>query len=98
MYTGRPRYLSFRASVEKTRTVIKLCLSGGLVFLLNTTEDFSLFICAKGFSALLNAAEQRGDLSGVKICNQAPNINHLLVADESSVLLKNDGIKKEERV
>jgi hypothetical protein len=57
MYTGRPRYLSFRASVEISKTVIKLCLSGGLVFLLNTTEDFSLFICAKGFPALLNAAE-----------------------------------------
>lgn len=42
------------------------------------------------FSSLLNAAEERGDLSGVKVCQQAPSINHLLFADDSLLLLKAD--------
>ena len=47
-------------------------------------------ICAEGFSALLNAAEANGFLSGVKICQQATSINHLLFADDSPLLLKID--------
>lgn len=37
---------------------------------------------------LLNAAERRGDLEGVKICVDAPSVNHLLFADDSLLLLK----------
>jgi hypothetical protein len=34
--------------------------------------------------------EERGDLEGVKICQNAPSINHLLFADGSLLLLKVD--------
>lgn len=47
-------------------------------------SPYLFLICAEGFSCLLNAAEERGDLNGVKICPHAPIINHLLL------LLKND--------
>jgi hypothetical protein len=45
-------------------------------------------ICAKGFSTLLNVAETRGELTGIKVCSAALSINHLLFADDSLLLLK----------
>ena len=45
-------------------------------------------ICAEAFSCLLLAAETTGDLSGIKECQNAPSINHLLFADDSLLLLK----------
>jgi ribonuclease HI len=53
-------------------------------------SPYLFLICAEGFSTLLNAAEQNGDLSGVKVCNGAPSVNHLLFADDSLLLLKAD--------
>jgi hypothetical protein len=47
-------------------------------------------LCAEAFSCLLHAAEERGDLEGVKVCREAPNINHLLFVDDSLLLLKAD--------
>jgi hypothetical protein len=37
---------------------------------------------------LLLAAEITGELSGIKVCQNAPSINHLLFADDSLLLLK----------
>jgi hypothetical protein len=51
-------------------------------------SPYLFLICAEGFSSLLNAAERRGDLEGVKICVDAPSVNHLLFADDSLLLLK----------
>ena len=51
-------------------------------------SPYLFLLCAEGFSILLHAAEARGDLSGVQICQQASNINHLLFADDSLLLLK----------
>jgi hypothetical protein len=45
-------------------------------------------ICAEGFLALLNKADETGVLSGIRICHNAPRINHLLFADDSLVLMK----------
>lgn len=40
-----------------------------------------LFVfCAVAFSSLLNSAENRGDLEGVKVCQNGPSFNHLLFA------------------
>jgi hypothetical protein len=51
-------------------------------------SPYLFLICAEGFSTLLNAAEERGLLEGVTICNNAPSISHLLFADDSLLLLK----------
>lgn len=51
-------------------------------------SPYLFLICAEGFSSLLYAAEERGDLSGVKVCQQAPSVSHLLFADDSLLLFK----------
>jgi hypothetical protein len=38
--------------------------------------------------SILNKAEERGELEGIKICAEAPSFNHLLFADDSPVLIK----------
>jgi hypothetical protein len=51
-------------------------------------SPYLFLICAEGFSALLNKANEDGTLPGVHICQAAPRINHLLFADDSLVLMK----------
>ena len=53
-------------------------------------SPYLFLLCAEAFSCLLHAAEARGDLTGVKICQEALSINHLLFADDSLLLLKAD--------
>ncbi|XP_073367527.1 uncharacterized protein [Aegilops tauschii subsp. strangulata] len=45
-------------------------------------------ICAEGFSAMLHEAERKGRLKGIKICNNAPSVSHLLFADDSLLLIE----------
>ena len=51
-------------------------------------SPYLFLICAEAFSCLLLAAETTGELSGIKGCQNAPSINHLLFADDSLLLLK----------
>ena len=37
---------------------------------------------------MLNAAERQGETVGVRVCQGAPSINHLLFADDSLLLFK----------
>lgn len=53
-------------------------------------SPYLFLLCAEGFSSLLNAAEREGRLKGVKICEGAPSITHLLFADDSLLLMKAD--------
>lgn len=53
-------------------------------------SPYLFLICAEGFSALLNSAEEQGRIQGVTICENAPSINHLLFADDSLLLLKSN--------
>ena len=53
-------------------------------------SPYLFLLCAEAFSCLLQAAEEDGDLVGVKVCQDAPSINHLLFADDSLLLLKTD--------
>jgi hypothetical protein len=53
-------------------------------------SPYLFFICAEAFSFLLNVAEESGDMVGVRVCPNAPSINHLLFADDSLLLFKID--------
>jgi hypothetical protein len=53
-------------------------------------SPYLFLICAEAFSCLLNAAEESGDMVGVRVCPNAPSINHLLFADDSLLLFKID--------
>ena len=51
-------------------------------------SPYRFLLCAEGFSALLNAAESAGLITGVKICANAPSISHLLFADDLLILIR----------
>jgi hypothetical protein len=45
-------------------------------------------LCAEGLSTLIKKAEGQGIIHGVKICNNAPIISHLLFADDCFLFFK----------
>ena len=51
-------------------------------------SPYLFLLCAEAFSSLLNSAESRGELEGVKICPNVPSFNHLLFADDLLILMK----------
>jgi hypothetical protein len=51
-------------------------------------SPYLFLLCAEGFSALIHAAEARGEISGIKFARNAPSVNHLLFADDSMLLLE----------
>ena len=51
-------------------------------------SPYLFVICAEGLSVLLHEAEEQGRISGVKICQNAPSVSHLLFADDSMIFLK----------
>jgi hypothetical protein len=53
-------------------------------------SPYLFLLCAEAFSCLLNAAEDRGEMKGVRVCPEAPSVNHLLFADDTLLLFKID--------
>lgn len=53
-------------------------------------SPYLFLLCAEAFSSLLIAAERRWELVGIRVCQDARSINHLLFADDSLLLLKTD--------
>jgi len=51
-------------------------------------SPYLFLLCAEGFWALLQQAEQEGRLAGVKVCHQAPSVSHLLFADDSLIMIR----------
>jgi hypothetical protein len=51
-------------------------------------SPYLFLLCAEGFSALLQQAEQEGKIAGVKVCPSAPSVSHLLFADDSLILIR----------
>ena len=46
-------------------------------------SPYLFLLCAEGFSSLLAKAEEDRQIHGVSICKRAPNLSHLLFADDS---------------
>ena len=51
-------------------------------------SPYLFLLCAERFSALLKRVERDELISGVKICQAAPSISHLLFADDSLILIR----------
>lgn len=49
-------------------------------------SPYLILISAEGFSALLNQAEEEGRIKGVKVCQNAPSVSHLLFADDFNLV------------
>ncbi|KAL3833965.1 hypothetical protein ACJIZ3_008701 [Penstemon smallii] len=49
-------------------------------------SPFLFLFCAEALSSLFAMEEERGNISGVKICTGAPKVSHLLFADDTLVL------------
>lgn len=51
-------------------------------------SPYLFLFCAEAFSNVLNKKEEEGVLQGIRVCQGAPSINHLLFADDSMILMK----------
>ncbi|GLT44693.1 hypothetical protein SLA2020_185780 [Shorea laevis] len=51
-------------------------------------SPYLFILCAEGLTAMIKDAERRKMLHGVKICRHAPQISHLLFADDSCLFLR----------
>jgi hypothetical protein len=51
-------------------------------------SPYLFIICAEGLSALMEDANRRGIIEGIRICHGAPRLNHLFFADDSLIFIK----------
>lgn len=51
-------------------------------------SPYLFILCTEGLSAMLHNSERQQLINGVKICKQAPTINHMLFADDSYLYCK----------
>ena len=68
-------------------SVIVLLLSVAFVKAIHFRRTSSCSV-PEGFSALLNKAEEEGRIKGVKVCQGAPSVSHLLFANDSLILFR----------
>lgn len=55
-----------------------------------SSPPYVFLICAEGLSSLLLHEEEASGIDGIKVCIGAPSVSHLLFADDSLVLMKED--------
>lgn len=53
-------------------------------------SPYLFLMIVEGLSCLIQRAEERGDLEGIKVCRGAPSVSHLLFADDSLILMHAD--------
>jgi hypothetical protein len=53
-------------------------------------SPYLFLLVVEGLSCMLRGAKERGELEGVKVCREAPIISHLLLADDSLILMHVD--------
>lgn len=51
-------------------------------------SPYVFLICAEGFSSLMHQAKISNHIQGIKVCNGAPSVSHLLFADDSLIPMK----------
>lgn len=51
-------------------------------------SPYLFILCAEGLSSLLQKAELEGKIEGIRVCRNAPRVNHLFFADDSLILMK----------
>ena len=51
-------------------------------------SPYLFLLCTEGLNALLTHAEENENISGVKVCRDAPPVTNLLFADDSLILMK----------
>ncbi|WVZ57425.1 hypothetical protein U9M48_007811 [Paspalum notatum var. saurae] len=51
-------------------------------------SPYLFILCAEGLSSLLKQAEERGDITGIRVCPGAVCVSHLFFVDDTLVLLK----------
>jgi hypothetical protein len=51
-------------------------------------SPYLFILCAEGLSAMLLKAEEEGKIRGIKICREAPRVNHLFFVDDSLILMR----------
>ena len=51
-------------------------------------SPYLFLLCTEGLTALLANAEENGNISGIKVCRDAPSISNLLFADDSLILMR----------
>lgn len=51
-------------------------------------SSYLFLICTEGFSSIMKSYEMQGLLGGIKVARGAPNITHMLFADDSYIFCK----------
>jgi len=53
-------------------------------------SPYLFLMVVEGLSCLIQKAEERGELDGIKVCRGAPTVSHLLFVDDSLILMQAD--------
>ena len=53
-------------------------------------SPYQFLICAEGLSSMLQYEEEVGGIDGIRVCRNAPSVSHLLLADDSLIIMRAD--------